>query len=142
MHTASPVRISTKLAIGMSPSAYQLQVSGAANVTDFCMCPAYRIGSDIRLKEDVDDVSLDECTRLVLAVRPKTYVLKSSGLAQCGYIAQEWQRETQDAYRNSVVGEALDDEKMLALDYSRIVPILHGALLSALARIEALESRL
>ena len=96
----------------------------------------------MRLKEDVNDVSLDECTRLVLAVRPKTYVLKSSGLAQCGYIAQEWQRESQDAYRNSVVGEALDDEKMLALDYSRIVPILHGALLSALARIEALESHL
>jgi hypothetical protein len=31
---------------------------------------------------------------------------------------------------------------LLALDYSRIVPVLHGALLSALARIEALESRL
>jgi hypothetical protein len=31
---------------------------------------------------------------------------------------------------------------LLALDYSRIVPILHGALLSALARIEALENRL
>jgi hypothetical protein len=30
----------------------------------------------------------------------------------------------------------------LAIDYSRLVPVLHGALLSALARIEALESRL
>jgi hypothetical protein len=106
------------------------------------MCPAYRIGSDQRLKADVEDASLDECTRLVLAVRPKTYVLKATGEPQLGYIAQDFQRETLDAYRNSVVGEALDDEKMLALDYSRIVPILHGALLSALARIEALESRL
>jgi hypothetical protein len=35
-----------------------------------------------------------------------------------------------------------DETQLLALDYSRIVPILHGALLSALARIEALESRL
>jgi hypothetical protein len=126
----------------MTPNAYQLAVSGAANVTDFCMCPAYRIGSDQRLKADVEDASFAECTRLVLAVRPKTYVLKSTGVAQIGYIAQDFQREAQGAYRNSVVGQALGDEQMLALDYSRVVPVLHGALLSALARIEALESRL
>ena len=130
------------MSIGMTPNAYQLAVSGAANVTDFCMCPAYRIGSDQRLKADVEDASLGECTRLVLAIRPKTYVLKSTGVAQIGYIAQDFQREAQGAYQNTVVGEALGDEKLLALDYSRIVPILHGALRSALARIEALESRL
>jgi hypothetical protein len=140
-HTQSAVRIAAKLSIGMTPNAYQLAVSGAANVTDFCMCPAYRIGSDKRLKADVEDASWAECTRLVLAVRPKTYVLKSTGLSQCGYIAQDWRQETQDAYRNSIVGEALGDEKFLCLDYSRIVPILHAALLSALARIDALESR-
>ena len=132
----------------MTPNAYQLAVNGAASVTDFCMCTAYRIGSDQRLKADVEDASLDECTRLVLAVRSKTYVLKSTGVAQCGYIAQDFQREAQGAYRNSVVGETLGAEKILALDYSRIVPILHGSLLAlmskldaALARIEALESR-
>jgi hypothetical protein len=31
---------------------------------------------------------------------------------------------------------------LLALDYSRLVPVIHGALLSALARLDALESRL
>jgi hypothetical protein len=106
------------------------------------MCPAYRIGSDSRLKDDIADASLAECTRLVLAVRPKTYVLKKSGEEQLGYVAQNWQQETQPAYRNSIVGESLGEEQMLALDYSRVVPILHGALLDALARIEALESRL
>ena len=140
-HTQSAVRIATKLSVGMTPNAYQLAVSGAANVTDFCMCSAYRIGSDQRLKADVEDASWAECTRLVLAVRPRTYLLKSTGLSQCGYIAQDWRQETQDAYRNSIVGEALGDEKFLCLDYSRIVPILHAALLSALARIDALESR-
>jgi hypothetical protein len=117
-------------------------VQGAGIVSDFMMCPAYRIGSDQRLKENVEDASLDECTRLVLAIRPKTYVLKESGEEQCGYVAQDWKLEAQPAYRNSIVGESLGEEQMLALDYSRIVPILHGALLSALARIEALESRL
>jgi hypothetical protein len=42
------------------------------------------------------------------------------------------------------MGESEDSEgkKLLALDMMRIIPILHGALLSALARIEALEKRL
>jgi hypothetical protein len=141
-HTGSAVRIGSKLSIGGPANDYQLSVNGAAIISSFCMSPAYRIGSDQRLKDGVEDASWDECTRLVLAVRPKTYVLKSTGLAQCGYIAQDFQREAQDAYRNSVVGETLGDEKILALDYSRVVPILHGALLSALARIEALENRL
>jgi hypothetical protein len=141
-HTQSAVRIATKMSIGMTPNAYQLAVSGAANITDFCMCPAYRIGSDQRLKESMENASLGECTRLVLAVRPQTYILKATGQAQLGYRAQDFERESQDAYRNSIVGEALGDDKLLALDYSRIVPVLHGALLNALARIEALENRL
>ena len=142
MHTGSPCRIHSKLSIGLQPNAFQLAVQGATNVTDFCLCPAYRIGSDQRLKDCIQDASLDECTRLLLAVRPKTYVLKSTGQEQCGYIAQNFQQEAQTAFLNSIVGESLDDEKHLCLDYSRVVPILHGALLSALARIEALESRL
>jgi hypothetical protein len=142
MHTGSPCRIHSKLAIGLQPNAFQLAIQGAANVTDFCLCPAYRIGSDQRLKDCIQDASLDECTRLLLAVRPKTYVLKSTGQEQCGYIAQNFQQEAQTAFLNSIVGESLDDEKHLCLDYARIVPVLHGALLSALARLDALESRL
>jgi hypothetical protein len=121
---------------------YQLAVQGAGIVSDFMMCPAYRIGSDSRLKENVEDASLAECTRLLLSIRPKTYTLKENGKEQLGYIAQDWKKETQPAYRNSIVGESLGVEQMLALDYSRVVPVLHGALLSALARIEALEKRL
>jgi hypothetical protein len=147
IHTGSPVRVGAKLFIGSvngitGATNYQLAVQGAALVSDFCMCPAYRIGSDQRLKDDIADASLDECTRLARAIRPKTYVLKDTGKEQLGYIAQDWQREALPAYRNSIVGEALGEEQMLALDYSRVVPLLHGALLSALARIEALESRL
>ncbi len=38
---------------------------------------------------------------------------------------------------------ATEDENgpLLALDYSRIVPILNGALLALMERVEALESR-
>jgi hypothetical protein len=146
-HTLLPVRVGAKLFIGSvnnisGATNYQLAVQGAALVTDFCMSPAYRIGSDQRLKDDIVDASLEECTRLVLAIRPKTYVLKETGKEQVGYVAQDWQREALPAYRNSIVGESLGEEPMLSLDYSRVIPILHACLLSALARIEALESRL
>jgi hypothetical protein len=147
IHTGNAVRVGSKLHIGnisdmSGASNYQLAVQGAGIVSDFMLCPAYRIGSDSRLKENVEDASLAECTRLVLTIRPKTYVLKETGKEQLGYIAQDWEKETQPAYRNSIVGESLGEEPMLSLDYSRVVPILHAALLSALARIEALENRL
>jgi hypothetical protein len=61
---------------------------------------------------------------------------------RCGYIAQDWDRQLTGGYR-CIMGVGEDaNGPLLALDYSRIVPILHGALLSALARIEALENRL
>jgi hypothetical protein len=142
MHTLGAVRLGQKLAIGMPSSNFQLQLAGAANLTSFIEATKFQIGSDQRLKENIQAADLGECTRLIQAVRPMTYLLKSTGQAQLGYRAQDFERESQEAYRNSIVGESLGDEKFLALDYSRVVPVLHGALLSALARIEALESRL
>ena len=59
-----------------------------------------------------------------------------------GYIAQDWDATLTGGYR-CIMGESADENgPLLALDYSRIVPVLHGALLSALARIAALESRI
>ena len=41
-----------------------------------------------------------------------------------------------------IIGASEDENGPLwALDYSRIVPVLHGALLSLMARVEVLESR-
>ena len=58
-----------------------------------------------------------------------------------GYIAQDWDANLSGGYR-CIMGASEDENgPLLALDYSRIVPVLHGALLAALARIEALESR-
>jgi hypothetical protein len=129
----------------MQNSNFQLQVSGAANLTSFIEATKFQIGSDKRLKEDVQEASLDVCTLAVLGVRPVTYSLKATGQAQLGYLANDWDRELVGGYHNSVVGASdpgNEVDPLLALDYSRIVPILHGALLSALARISALESRL
>ena len=82
--------------------------------------------------------------RLVKAVTPCTYkrIDMAGNPARCGYIAQQWDRELTGGYR-CIMGASEDENgPLLAIDYSRIVPILHAALLSALARIEVLENRL
>ena len=96
----------------------------------------------MRLKEGRENACLDECTRLVNSVRPKTYTRIDMGnVARLGYIAQDWDRELSGGYR-CIMGASSDDTgPLLALDYSRIVVVLHGALLSLMARVEALESR-
>jgi hypothetical protein len=79
---------------------------------------------------------------LVTSVIPKIYNRIDMAAPRVGYIAQDWDSELTGGYR-CIMGESWDKDgkSLLALDYSRIVPVLHCALLSALARIEALESR-
>ena len=58
-----------------------------------------------------------------------------------GYIAQDWDANLSGGHR-CIMGASEDENgPLLALDYSRIVPVLHGALLSLMARVELLESR-
>jgi hypothetical protein len=137
------VQVGSKLAIGTPPSNFQFSCAGAGSFTSFVEATKFQITSDERIKTNVQPASLDECTRLMLTVRPVTYRLKSTDEAQLGYLANDWDRQVQDGYR-CVMGESEDSEgkKLLALDMMRIIPILHGSLLSALARIEALENRL
>ena len=87
--------------------------------------------------------------RLVSAVKPRTYKrIDMNDTPRLEYIAQDWDAALTGGYR-CIMGASEDAQgPLLAIDYSRIVPIIHGGLLSvmtqlaaALARIEALESR-
>ena len=114
--------------------------SGALSASNFTST------SDARIKADVESTSEAECTRLVLAITPKTYRRTDldSDARRIGYLANDWDRELgPDSEFRNIMGSALaeDGTELLALEDSRLVPVLHGALLSALARIEALESR-
>jgi hypothetical protein len=138
-----------KLGINCDPIAYQLDVVGSGRFTGPLVASNFPSTSDARIKEGVEDASLDECTRLVLAVRPKTYSrIDLGGAPRLGYIAQHFDRELSGGFR-CIMGTSEDENgPLLALDYSRLTPILHGALLNvmerldaALARIAALESR-
>ena len=133
-----------RLGINCDPSsAYHIDVVGSGRFTGPLVASNFPSTSNARIKESVVDASLDECTRLVHAVVPKPYTRKDMDDApRLGYIAQDFDRELTGGYR-CIMGASEDENgPLLALDYSRFVPVLHGALLSVLARIEALESRI
>ena len=145
-YAENPVQIGKdqgKLSIGCAPSNYQLDCNGAARFSSFVSASNYITTSDQRIKTDFEFADPAECLRLVSAVKPRTYKRIDMNLApRLGYIAQDWDANLTGGYR-CIMGENADESgPLLALDYSRIVPVLHGALLSALARIEALESRI
>jgi hypothetical protein len=117
-------------------------VVGSGRFTGPLVASNFPSTSDARIKESVETASHDECTRLVQAILPKTYKrIDMGGVLRLGYIAQDWDRELSGGFR-CIMGSSGDDNgPLLALDYSRIVPVLHGALLSLMARVEVLESR-
>jgi hypothetical protein len=151
-YSDNPIQIGKdqgKLSIGCSPSAYQFDVNGAGRFSYFCSANNYITTSDRRIKTDIEFADPDECLRLVSAVKPRTYKRLDMNLApRLGYVAQEWDAQLTGGYR-CIMGAGEDENgPLLALDYSRICPVIHGALLgvmskleAALARIEALESR-
>jgi hypothetical protein len=133
-----------RLGIGGDPSDVHLDCKGAARFSGAVTASNFPSSSDARLKTEVEALSVDECTRLVKAVTPCTYkrIDMEGTPARIGYIAQDWDREMTGGYK-SIMGESENaDGKLLTIDYSRVTVVLHGALLSALARIDALESRL
>ena len=119
-----------------------LNVSGTGRFSGSISANNYITTSDQRIKENVEDLALGECVRLVKAVHPNKYNrIDMDGAPRIGYIAQDFNRELKDNYR-CIMGSSEDDNgPLLALDYSRMVVILHGALLNALNRIESLESK-
>jgi nucleotidyltransferase/DNA polymerase involved in DNA repair len=119
-----------------------VDVNGAGRFSSFVSASNYITTIDQRIKENVHEASLDECLRLIHAVHPKTYTrLDMGGAPRIGYIAQDFDRELTGGYR-CIMGASEDENRpLLAMDYSRIVPVLHGALLALMARVEVLESR-
>jgi hypothetical protein len=144
MHTDSAVRVGKRLVIATSPiTSYSLDVGGSGRFSGSLSAANYPSSSDARLKDNVLDASTKECERILLAVRPKTYTRNDlNDASRIGYIAQDLDAVLRDGYRSILSKGENADGPLLQLDYSRLVPVLHGALLSCLARIEALESRL
>ena len=95
----------------------------------------YNITSDQRLKENIADAA--SASALIDAIQVRQYDWKSDGSHQrYGFIAQELATVAPEA-----VHQPADPEEMMAVDYSKLVPMLVKEIQSLRARVAQLESK-
>ena len=96
---------------------------------------AYNTTSDQRLKTNIADAA--SASTLIDAIQVRQYDWKSDGSHQrYGFIAQELVTVAPEA-----VHQPADPEAMMAVDYSKLVPILVKEIQSLRARVAQLESK-
>ena len=95
----------------------------------------YNVTSDQRLKENIQDAA--PASALIDSLQVRQYDWKSDGSHQrYGFIAQELVVVAPEA-----VHQPADPEEMMAVDYSKLVPMLVKELQSLRARVASLESK-
>ena len=91
----------------------------------------YNISSDYRLKENIQDA--ESAAALIDAIQVRQYNWKSDGLHQrYGFVAQELVNVAPEA-----VHQPADPEEMMAVDYSKLVPMLVKEIQSLRQRLAA-----
>jgi len=95
---------------------------------------APNVSSDYRLKKNIKNLSYG--LKEIVALRPVSYVLKSDKQENTalGLIAQEVQKLIPE-----IVTTGDDDEKMLGMRYTELIPVLVKSTQELNAKIEALE---
>ena len=107
---------------------------------------AFNTSSDAKMKDNIKDAAGPLAA--VNSLEPKTYNFKGSKEQECGLIAQDIRDNGH--FGQGMVGEipvGIEDgeeepETVLALDYSRFVPHLIGAVKELSAQISALQTRI
>ena len=95
----------------------------------------YNIVSDQRLKENIQDA--DSASALIDSLQVRKYDWKADGSHQrYGFIAQELVAVAPEA-----VHQPADPEEMMAVDYSKLVPMLVKEIQSIRARVAQLEGK-
>jgi hypothetical protein len=101
----------------------------------------YNTGSDRRLKGNIVDMT--DGKDVVMQLKPRRFIWKSTHAEGDGFIADELSQ----VIPHAVTGEpdATNDDgspKYQGVDYSKVVPVLTGALQQALQEIEQLKTRI
>jgi hypothetical protein len=102
----------------------------------------YFSSSDLRIKNDIQDASLEACQQVFDAVQVKTYERTDLAGKRIGFIAQDIEASSPEEFANLVGTRPSEDaeDPFLTLDYSRLVTVLWGVVKNLQARIEALEA--
>jgi hypothetical protein len=95
----------------------------------------YNTTSDVRLKDNIENA--DDASSLIDAIKVRKFDWKSDGSHQRhGFIAQELVEVAPEA-----VSQPEDPDGMMAVDYSKLVPMLVKELQSVRARLAELEGK-
>jgi hypothetical protein len=125
--TAPSANISTQL-----HCAGEVTCGGSVTATSFTST------SDQAIKENVQNASLEDCTRVLQDVDVKTYTRTDVPGQRIGFIAQDLQQHLPPEFAN-IMGMQYGDQPLLALSYDRLVCVLWGACKALTARVDALE---
>lgn len=93
----------------------------------------YNISSDQRLKENIADA--DSASTLIDSLQVRKFDWKAGDHQRYGFVAQELVTVAPEA-----VHQPADPEEMMAVDYSKLVPMLVKEIQSLRARVAQLES--
>ena len=116
---------------GTVSDAFKVMFNGDATVSnDLTVSGDVVVSSDARLKSNI--VSLGSTLARVLLIDGKTYKMKKDGKQKIGVLAQDIQKVFPE-----LVSE--DDNKMLAVNYQGLVPVLINALKEQDDKISRLE---
>jgi hypothetical protein len=95
----------------------------------------YNLTSDQRLKENIQDA--ESSSNLIDSIQVRQFNWKSDNSHQrYGFIAQELVTVAPEA-----VHQPADSEEMMAVDYSKLVPMLVKEIQSLRARVAQLETK-
>jgi len=144
------VSMTGPLATGTS-SAYTVNRSGTFtdSVSIYCRqalmvgVRGMYVGSDRRVKEDIDSIPPADGVRFVRNIDPKIYTLKGFDKRQIGYISQDMMQDYSALIslipdENMTIEEEGDvDGAFLSLSYERVPAFLHAALKSVFDRLDA-----
>jgi hypothetical protein len=129
------------IALNVASGAAQTQIlfanpNGAVgSITTTGAVTAYNTTSDQRLKENIVDAV--PASDLIDAIKVRQYDWKSDGSHQrYGFVAQELLAVAPEA-----VHQPADSEEMMAVDYSKLVPMLVKEIQSLRKRLATLESK-
>ena len=105
--------------------------------------------SDIRLKENIQDVNIDDCLHIFNNLQIKTFDWKRDGKPSVGVIAQDVERLLPTSNKFDLIHECDyqptdDDEAMTVktVDYTRLNTLLYVVVKEQQKRIDSLETRL
>lgn len=149
------VSMTGPLATGTS-SAYTVNRSGTFtdSVSIYCRqalmvgTRGIYVGSDRRVKENINTIPPEDGVKFVRDIDPKIYTLKGFDKRQIGYISQDMMQDYSALLSllpdpNMTIEKEGDvDGAFISLSYERVPAFLHAALKSVLDRLDELESKL